>query len=108
MPDVFAVLPDRPVGGEFPHPGHIQDRHLRPFLFVPETGVYPVLAVDVGLVVGEQQVVVVAEKLVDQRLEQAAVARGEVSRRNPVDNLLELRIPFVVAARIVPPRLQLM
>lgn len=30
LPDIAAIFPNGAVGREFPYPGHVKDRHLRP------------------------------------------------------------------------------
>ena len=52
----------------------VQRRRSRPGV------AHALLAVDVGLIVGQQHVVVVVEQRVDERLEQLAVAVGEERR----------------------------
>jgi hypothetical protein len=62
LPDIRAVVPDRAVGGELADPRHIQDRHARPSLPGPCRQAHAVLAVDVGLVIGQQHVVVAVSR----------------------------------------------
>ena len=95
MPDVLAVLADRAVGGELPHPRGIEDRHSGPLLLVAIGFAYPVLAVDVGLVVGKQQVWIVIEQLVQQRTEEVAIAMRELPGAEAVDDFAEEGIGFV-------------
>ena len=79
-PDRVAVLADRPVGGELAGARHVQDRHARPARRVAECAVDLALRVDVGAVVGEQQIGVVVEEVIEQRPEQACDRRRRMRR----------------------------
>src|SRR5262245_19930634 len=67
LPDVRAVLPDGAVGREVAAADGVQDGHPRPPLRVPERLAGGRLAVDVGPVVGQEQVAVVAQQPRDER-----------------------------------------
>jgi hypothetical protein len=61
VPDVFTILVDRPVGGEFAHSSSIQDRHRRPRFLVTEGSGDAILTVDVGLIVGKETIGIAVE-----------------------------------------------
>ena len=61
VPDIFAILVDRPVRGKLTHPNSVQDRHLRPFLLVKEANGNLILTVDVALIVGKETVGIAVE-----------------------------------------------
>ena len=81
VPDITAVVANRPVRRESPDPRAVQDRHARPGRLVAIRVAHALLAVDVGLVVGEQQVVVAREQRVDERAEELAIAVRRRRRR---------------------------
>src|SRR5207248_7129244 len=60
-PDVAAVVADRPIGGKAAHSSAVQDRHAGPRASIGPGLAHPLLRVDVGLIVGQQHVVVVME-----------------------------------------------
>ena len=62
VPDVAVVVADGPVGGEEARAGRVQDRHPGPPVLVGPGGPDGlVVAVDVGPVIGQDQVLVPAE-----------------------------------------------
>src|SRR5271165_268725 len=78
VPDVAAVVADCPVGGEETRARRVQDRHPGPLVLVgPGRPDGLVVAVDVGPVVGQDQVLVPAEDRGDDRLDGVAVSAGE-------------------------------
>src|SRR5205823_1961826 len=66
-PDVVAVFADRAVAGELAHAGDVQDRHARPPRLVAPRPADGALALDVRVVVGQQQVVVAAVEVCSER-----------------------------------------
>src|SRR5690349_15375777 len=58
VPDVPTVIADRTIGRETSHPGGIEYGHPRPVALVAIGAADARLAVDVGLVVGQQHVLV--------------------------------------------------
>src|SRR4029453_7254786 len=92
VPDVAAVLADRAIGREAADARAIKDRHPRPVRLVAIGLAGSLLAVDVGLVVGERQVVVMDQQRLHQRPETLAVAVRERARVNQVDGFVEFRV----------------
>ena len=87
-PDLLAILPDGPVGGKFPHPGRIENGHPGPPGLCPlKKGLAdPVLAIDIGRVVRQNQVGIMIQQGIDKRFEQVPVAAGKMPRPDAVDN----------------------
>ena len=65
-----------------------------------------VLTINVGLVVGEQQVRIVVKQGIEERPEQIAVAVGELSRRNSIDHLAQRRVALVDLVGMISGRLR--
>jgi len=82
LPDLLTILTDCPVGRKLPHPGNIQNRHLGPILSVPICRTYPILALDVGLVVSQKQILVAVKKVVHEGAKQVPVTVGKFSCGN--------------------------
>lgn len=59
MPDAREVLPGRADREELSNPGGIQSKRFHPSLFAPVGSAYPILVINVRLVVGQYQKVVV-------------------------------------------------
>ena len=86
-PDFFRIFFDRPVAGEFAHPGHVEDRAFGPGGPVGIDFAHQLLALEVGFEIKQQQIrVVFAEQVIDQRPEQLGVAVAEGAAANGVDN----------------------
>jgi hypothetical protein len=74
---VLAVFTDGPVRREFAHASRIENGHAGPAFLIPEEIAYFILALHVRAIVGQQEIVVVTQKRVYERLEQVPVAVGE-------------------------------
>lgn len=79
FPDFFCVFRDGAVGGEVAHAGDVEDRHSGPAFGVVIGLGDPVLGVDVGAIICEQEEGVVVEEVVDYGAEEVAVSASEVS-----------------------------
>ena len=78
VPDVAAVVADGAVGGEETRARRVQDRHLGPVVLVgPGRPDGPVVAVDVGPVVGQDQVLVPVQDRREDLLDGVLVSAGE-------------------------------
>ena len=82
MPDPLGVIPDGAVGGELAHARHIQDRGMGPGVPVAPQGTGTILAVDIGLVIGEheERVAAIADAVADQPGE-AWIGQGDKPAR---------------------------
>ena len=90
VPDVAAVVADCPVGGEETRACRVQDRHSGPPVLIGPHGSCPVVAIDVGPVVGQNHVLVLVEKRADDWLDLNTRWRrlpvlpvGKVAQRDP-------------------------
>ncbi|MFM1942437.1 MAG: hypothetical protein RI897_1419 [Verrucomicrobiota bacterium] len=61
------------------HAGDVEDGHARPVFGVLVGLGDPVLGVDVGAIVGEQEEGVVVEEVVNDGAEEVAISAGEVA-----------------------------
>jgi hypothetical protein len=74
VPDSLTIVIDRPVSGKLPHPRNIEDRSPSPFWLVCPQRADLVLAINVGLVIGQQEKWIVLQKVIDDRPEKVLVA----------------------------------
>ena len=73
MPNVTGVVEDGAIGREEAHPCGVQDRHSSPVLLIEIGVAYGILAIDIRLIVSEQQVLILIQQRVDDRAEQLLV-----------------------------------
>ena len=59
LPNILGVLPNCTVGGKLSHAGRIENRHAGPLISILVRLTNRLLAVDVALIVGQNQVWVV-------------------------------------------------
>ncbi len=103
VPDVAVVVADGAVGGEETRAGGVQDRHPGPPVLVGPGGCDGlVVAVDVGPVVGQDQVFVPVQDGGEDLLGGVVVGAGEGTGGEGVDGGLELGVAFAGGARGVP------
>jgi len=100
-PDVAAVFADAAVGGELAGARGVENRHARPALAVAIGTVHPLLAVGVGLVVGQHHVRIVMQQVADQPQELLAVAAGKITVADQVDHFAQLRLAVVELQRLI-------
>jgi hypothetical protein len=74
LPDLIGVFPDRPIGGEGAHTGHVKDRHGRPAFPIRIRPTGGLLGVDVGAVIGQDEVLIATEERIDEGTKEAGVA----------------------------------
>jgi hypothetical protein len=102
---MLAVFPDGAVRGKPAQAGHVEDGHPGPALLVPEGSVHLTLAINVGLVVGQDQILIMVKERGHQGLKKPGVAAGKVTGADEIDYLPQLIIAFVIRQRLVTPGL---
>ena len=77
LPYRFRIVLDRPIGGNTADTGHIQDRHARPGFDVLPCITDIFLAFNVTAEIGEHEVGVVMQQIIDQVIEHTGITIAE-------------------------------
>src|SRR5262249_51637107 len=92
VPDVAAILSDRAVGRETADSSAVENRHARPVVLIGVRLAHALLALNVGLIVRQEHVVVAGEQRFDERVKQPAIAIREELGTNEIDRVAQFRI----------------
>ena len=93
FPYLLNIFPNRPVGGKHPHAGHVENRLGDPLFSVFIDPAYLLLALDIWLIVSEDEVLVTVQKLIDQGLKRDPNHHAKKSRE-PIKSIASLSSLF--------------
>jgi hypothetical protein len=91
---------------KFSRTGRVEDGHSGPFLLVAEGITRPVLAPHIGLIIGENQIVVIPEQGVRQGLEKVPLPPEEISRGDLINSLAEIAVGLLIVSGVIASGLQ--
>src|SRR5262249_96122 len=102
-PDLVCILLNGAIGREFAHIRNILNRHSSPLVRVVIGLADALLTLYVRSEVGKQHVNVaaVAQQRIEDRLEEIALIRAEISASDHIENAPQFSVRMVVIPRIV-------
>ena len=86
MPNIPAIFADSSIRRKLAHMGYVQKRHPGPLILVAKDTTYPVLTVNIGLVVSQEHKFVMVEQGIHQRPENVPIAVRKMATGNQIDD----------------------